>query len=87
MKRGSKPLYGPAAHNVKTGMLPPAQLNWRDRRNAEMIYVEAWRLGLTVDHKTPRAGCKACGKTSKRWNAPDNLHLLTRAENSRKGQR
>jgi hypothetical protein len=45
----------------------------------------AKRLGMCIDHVVPIAGCRVCGERGE--HAESNWQLLTRAENSSKGNR
>lgn len=45
----------------------------------------AKRLGLTVDHIVPLAGCRVCG--SRGLHDPDNWQMITGSENASKGNR
>ena len=49
------------------------------------IYAEAKRQGLSVDHIIPLRPCRGCGR--KGTHEPSNLQLLSRPDNSSKGQR
>ena len=55
---------------------------WVDRKKLREIYVEAKRIGMTVDHVIPLQHPLVCG-----LHVPWNLQFLTREENTRKGNR
>ena len=57
----------------------PEWLTKADFRNMSLMYAEAARNKLTVDHIVPLRGKKVCG-----LHVPWNLRLLTNAENSQK---
>lgn len=53
---------------------------WADKNAIKAIYVEARSKGLHVDHIIPLKGKNVCG-----LHVPGNLQLMTKSENSRKG--
>lgn len=55
---------------------------WADLEKIKQIFIEASRLGLTVDHVIPLQGKLVCG-----LHVHNNLQLLTKSENSKKGNR
>lgn len=55
---------------------------WVDLKEIEKIYIKAVAKGLTVDHQIPLRGRDVRG-----LHVPWNLQLLTRSENSKKGNR
>lgn len=63
-------------HAAKLQATPP----WVDLKEIEAIYIEAARLGLTVDHEVPLQG-----KGVRGLHVPWNLQLLTQSANSSKG--
>ena len=52
---------------------------WADQNRIKEIYLEAKRSGLTVDHIVPLRSKLVCG-----LHVPDNLSLMTKAENNKK---
>ena len=60
------------------GALP----SWAIHEDIEKVYAKAARLGLEVDHIIPLRGKEVCG-----LHVEDNLRLLTKLENQRKGNR
>lgn len=55
------------------------------RRAYQALKAKARRLGLTVDHIIPIAGCRVCG--AKGMHEPSNFQMLTGEENAAKGNR
>ncbi|NBW21394.1 MAG: hypothetical protein EBR82_76895 [Caulobacteraceae bacterium] len=55
---------------------------WASRDAIDAIYAEARRTNMTVDHIVPLRGKTVCG-----LHVENNLQLLSREENSRKGNR
>lgn len=55
------------------------------RRAYRALKAKAKRLGLTVDHIVPIAGCRVCGE--KGLHEPSNWQMLTGVENAAKGNR
>jgi len=62
----------------------PPWLTDEDRAAMDVMYDMAQALGLTVDHILPLKPCK-CGRFG--FHEPENLQLLTKAENSSKHNR
>jgi hypothetical protein len=64
---------------------------WSDLKAIQGIYAEAARKGLVVDHEIPLVGKDKQGKKGKQivcgLHVPENLALLTKAENQKKGNR
>lgn len=55
------------------------------RRAYSALQTKAKRLGLTVDHIVPIAGCRICG--ARGLHEPSNWQMLTGAQNASKGDR
>lgn len=55
------------------------------RRAFSALKAKARRLGLTVDHIVPIAGCRVCG--AKVMHEPTNWQMLSGAKNAAKGNR
>jgi len=68
-----------ARHRAKQLNALPA---WADLTAIDKLYAEALATGLHVDHIYPLQGETVCG-----LHVPLNLHLLSRLENLRKGNR
>jgi 5-methylcytosine-specific restriction endonuclease McrA len=64
------------------GLIPSATPEWADKKAIKAIYGEAKAAGLTVDHVIPLRGTNVCG-----LHVETNMQLLTKRENSRKGNR
>lgn len=75
----SKRCYHTQLYNARQLRATPA---WACLPLVEAVYKRAQELGLTVDHVIPLRGKLVCG-----LHVPFNLQLLTRGENSRKGNR
>lgn len=54
---------------------------WADQQAIDAIYQQAAEQGLTVDHEVPLQGRLVCG-----LHVQQNLRLLGRRDNSRKGR-
>lgn len=63
----------------------PAQMSAEDKARIEDMYRQARRLGMTVDHIVPIAGCRCCG--ARGTHEPDNLQLMPSGENKAKRDR
>jgi 5-methylcytosine-specific restriction endonuclease McrA len=55
------------------------------RRAWAVLSRKAKRLGMTIDHIVPIAGCRVCG--AKGTHEPSNWQLLTPSDNASKGNR
>jgi hypothetical protein len=75
---------GKVTHNSRCYELRKARATppWADLERIKAIYIEAARLGLSVDHIVPLKGKKVCG-----LHVENNLQFLTRLDNIRKGNR
>ena len=62
--------------------LTKRSLGGRWKSETAALYEESRRLGLTVDHIEPLKGVDRCG-----LHVPWNLQLMTRSQNSKKGNR
>jgi hypothetical protein len=60
----------------------PSWLTNEQKANILHFYVEAWQLGLEVDHIVPICGENVCG-----LHVPWNLQLLDRSANASKGNK
>ena len=64
------------------GLIASATPAWADMKAIKKIYTEAKATRLTVDHIVPLRGKTVCG-----LHVETNLRLITRGQNSRKGNR
>jgi len=55
---------------------------WADKNKIKLVYEEAQLLGLSVDHIIPLKGKTVCG-----LHVHNNLQLLSKSENSAKGNK
>lgn len=76
--RGKRVAYTAARRSRKYSATP----SWVSKKDIAALYVEAARLGLTVDHIIPLKNPTVCG-----LHVPWNLQLLTGSDNSSKGNR
>ena len=70
--------YNAAYQSATTGQTP----RWADMNAINAIYVEARKLGLTVDHIIPLRGKTVCG-----LHIETNLRMITHSENASKGNK
>lgn len=76
-----KPYYT-AYSSLRTRHVKVAKPKWADQKRIDWIYEEAAYFGLEVDHIIPLKHSKVCG-----LHVPENMQILTRSENARKGNK
>jgi 5-methylcytosine-specific restriction endonuclease McrA len=77
-----KPELHRAAQMAREAAKRKAIPGWADLGDVKQVYLEARAFGMEVDHIVPLSSAKVCGLHV--W---ENLQLLPRAENIRKGNR
>jgi hypothetical protein len=82
--RGKATAMG-AVRRARKRLSVPPWLSAEHREAIAALYTQAQTERKTVDHIIPIAGCRVCGAQG--LHVPWNMQLLTKAENSSKGNR